>query len=138
MKYLVSILVALFFGYNGYSQIKESTESEGKDVDLLKSTISLTKLDHNQYSLNYLNGMNGKGDFRSIVFKNKRAFNSFISSLEKAFRAKDGVTSMVVYDNYKIRLLTEMGGIFMIVDERGKTQSTFRITRENYEQINAL
>ncbi len=138
MRYVLLILSGLFFGYTCYSQKKDSALSNVKNTDLLKTTILLNKLDHNHYSLNYLNGMNGKGDIRSIVFKNEKEVRSFISSVDKSLKAKDGVTSIIVFPGYKIRLLTEMGGVFMIVNETGKPQATFRITRENYDQMSIL
>ena len=75
---------------------------------------------------------------RMIVFKNKQDILSFENKINRALTAKDGSSDMVIYKSYKIRLLTEVGGVFMIVNETGQPQSTLRISKEMYSQVNTL
>ena len=86
----------------------------------------------------YQNGMSTKKDERNIVFKNKQDIRSFENKINKALSAKDGTSDIIVYKTYKIRLLTEIGGVFMIVNETGQSQSTLRISKEMYSQVNML
>ena len=86
----------------------------------------------------YQNEMSNKKDLRNIVFKNKQELKNFEKKISKAMSAKDGTSNLITYKSYKIRLLTEIGGIFMIVDEPGKSQSTLRISKEMYNQVNTL
>jgi hypothetical protein len=86
----------------------------------------------------YQNGMSTKKDERMIVFKNKQDILSFENKINRALTAKDGSSDMVIYKSYKIRLLTEVGGVFMIVNETGQPQSTLRISKEMYSQVNTL
>ena len=102
------------------------------------ATLSLSVLENGKYSFSYANSMGGKSDFRAIVFKNKKEAKNFIFEINKSMNAKDGVSSLLTYPNYKIRLLSEIGGVFMMVSETGKSQSTFRITKENFDQVNVL
>ena len=138
MKLHLLLLAVLLFHFNAFSQVKEASAQSAKLLTPVGATLSLSQSDHGKYSFNYLNSMGDKTDFRYIVFKNKKETKEFISNLAKALKAKDGASSLFTYTNYKIRLLTEIGGVFMIVNEVGKSQSTLRITKENYEQVNVL
>lgn len=82
--------------------------------------------------------MSGKPDVRSIIFRNKQEAKSFLGKIGKAMSSKDGVSCVYTFANYRIRLLTEIGGVFMIVDKKGLTQSTLRISKESYSQVNTL
>jgi hypothetical protein len=79
-----------------------------------------------------------KKDERNIIYKNKQDFRSFEKKISRALAVKDGTSDIIIYKSYKIRLLTEMGGVFMIVSETGQTQSTLRISKEMYSQVNRL
>ncbi len=79
-----------------------------------------------------------KKDERNIIFKNKQDIRSFEKKISKALSAKDGTSEVIIYKTYKIRLLTEMGGVFMIVNETGQSQSTLRISKEMYNQVNMI
>ena len=82
--------------------------------------------------------MSTKKDERNIVFKNKQEIRSFEKRISRALSAKDGTSDLIIYKTYKIRLLTEMGGVFMIVNEAGQSQSTLRISKEMYSQVNIV
>jgi hypothetical protein len=86
----------------------------------------------------FQNGMSTKKDERNIIFKNKQDIRSFEKKISKALSAKDGSADLIIYKLYKIRLLTEMGGVFMIVNETGQSQATLRISKEMYSQVNML
>jgi hypothetical protein len=86
----------------------------------------------------YQNGMSNKKDMRNILFKNKQEVLNFERKIGKALSAKDGTSALIQFKTYKIRLLTEIGGVFMIVNEAGQTQSTLRISKEMYSQVNIL
>jgi hypothetical protein len=90
------------------------------------------------YMFSYQNQMSNKPDLRTIVFKNKQEIKGFEKKISKALSAKDGTSDLITYKTYKIRLLTEIGGVFMIVNEPGQSQSTLRITKEMYNQVNVL
>jgi hypothetical protein len=137
MKRLLLISAAIIMGLYTYPQVKDSTTNKSKLLTPVGATLSLSQLEHGKYLMSYLNGI-GKSEFRSIIFINKKEAKTFISVIAKSIKAKDGVSSQVIYSNYRIRLLTEMGGVFMIVDEKDKSQSTFRITKENFDQIDIL
>src|ERR1700712_1128121 len=138
MRPRLVLLAVLLYHCNAFSQIKEASAQSSKLLTPVGASLSLSQADHGKYSFSYLNAMGDKTDFRYIVFKNKKEAKNFISNLAKALKAKDGISSLFAYTNYKIRLLTEIGGVFMIVNEAGKSQSTFRITKENYDQVNVL
>ena len=82
--------------------------------------------------------MTTKKDEINIIFKNKQHFRSFEKKISRALSAKDGTSDIIMYKSYKIRLLTEMGGVFMIVNETGQSQSTLRISKEMYNQVNMI
>jgi hypothetical protein len=86
----------------------------------------------------YQNGMSNKKEERNIVFKNKQEIRAFEKRINNAMSAKDGTSDLIIYKTYKIRLLTEIGGVFMIVNETGQSQSTLRISKEMYNQVNIL
>jgi hypothetical protein len=86
----------------------------------------------------YQNGMSTKKDERNIIFKNRQDIRSFEKKISRALSAKDGTSDLITYKSYKIRLLTEIGGVFMIVNEAGQSQSTLRISKEMYSQVNML
>lgn len=132
------IYTVFLFHLTAFSQVKEASTQSAKLLTPVGATLSLSQSDHGKYSFSYLNSMGDKTDFRYIVFKNKKEAKDFITNLAKALKAKDGVSSLFTYTNYKIRLLKEIGGVFMIVNETGKSQSTLRITKENYDQVNVL
>jgi len=98
----------------------------------------LTAAADGKYLFSYRNTMGRSKDTSTIVFRNKNEAGDFIHKIGNAFAAKDGTSFYIVYPNYKIRLLTEMNVVFMIVNETGKAQSTFRITKENYSEVNVL
>ncbi len=99
---------------------------------------SLTAAADGKYLFSYRNSMGKSNDTSTIVFRNKNEAVDFIHKIGNAFAAKDGTSFYIAYPNYKIRLLTEMNVVFMIVNETGKAQSTFRITKENYTEVNVL
>jgi hypothetical protein len=138
MKPRLLLFAVLLFHFTAFSQVKEASTQSAKLLTPVGATLSVSQSDHGKYSFGYLNAMGDKTDFRYIIFKNKKEAKDFIVNIAKALKAKDGVSSLFTYTNYKIRLLTEIGGVFMIVNEAGKSQSTFRITKENYDQVNIL
>jgi len=134
----VFFLLAILFCSGSYAQKKVNLSDKNVELTADGAEFGLTKAPDGTYSFSYLNSM-GKGtDPRKIQFRNKKEAEGFISKIGKAFSAKDGESCLLVYPRYKIRLLTQMGVIFMIVNETGQTQSTFRITRDNYSQVNVL
>jgi hypothetical protein len=134
----VFFLLAIIFCTVSNAQKKVDLSDKMLVLTTEGAEIALTKATDGTYSFSYQNSM-GKGpDLRKIQFRNKKEAEGFISKIGKAFSAKDGESCLLVYPKYKIRLLTEMGVIFMIVNESGQTQSTFRITRDNYNQVNVL
>jgi hypothetical protein len=138
MKSSLLLYTVFLFHMNAFTQVKEASTQSAKLLTPVGATLSLSQSDHGKYSFSYLNAMGDKTDFRYIVFKNKKEAKDFVTNIANALKAKDGISSLFTYTNYKIRLLTEIGGVFMIVDESGKSQSTFRITKENYDQVNVL
>lgn len=138
MRHYLILHAILLFNLSAIAQVKKASAQSPKLLTPVGSTLSLSQADHGKYSFSYLNAMGDKTDFRYIVFKNKKEAKDFIINIAKALKAKDGVSSLFTYTNYRIRLLTEIGGVFMIVNEVGKSQSTFRITKENYDQVNVL
>ena len=138
MKRNLLLYSVLLFSVNAFTQVKEASTQSAKLLSPVGSTLSLSQMDHGTYAFSYVNSMGNKTDFRSIVFRNKKEAKSFVGCIDKALKAKDGVSAMCNFTNYQIRLLTEIGGVFMIVNEKGKSQSTFRITKENYDQVNVL
>ena len=138
MKSSLLLYAICLLHITAFTQVKEASTQSAKLLTPVGAALSLSQLEHGKYSLNYLNGMGNKADFRSILFKNKKEAKTFILCIDKAMKAKDGLSTMCNFTNYQIRLLTEMGGVFMIVAEVGKSQSTFRITKENYDQVNVL
>jgi hypothetical protein len=136
MKTLIVFISLLFVISSGQAQ-KETT---GTDKVLTAEegnlTVSVQK-DGKCYFI-YQNGMSTKKDERNIIFKNKQDIRSFEKKISKALSAKDGTSDIIIYKSYKIRLLTEMGGVFMIVNETGQSQSTLRISKEMYNQVNMI
>ncbi len=134
----VFFLLAIILCTVGNAQKKVNLSDKMVVLTAEGAEFGLTKATDGTYSFSYQNSM-GKGiDLRKIQFRNKKEAEGFINKIGKAFSAKDGESCLLVYPRYKIRLLTEMGVIFMIVNETGQTQSTFRITRDNYSQVNVL
>ncbi|HET7001298.1 MAG TPA: hypothetical protein VFI33_08320 [Puia sp.] len=136
MKTLITFISFLIFFSIGRAQ-KEAAGNEkvltAEDGNL---TVSVKK-DGKCY-FTYQNGMSTKKDERNIIFKSRQDIRSFEKKISRALSAKDGTSDMIIYKSYKIRLLTEMGGVFMIVNETGQSQSTLRVSKEMYSQVNML
>jgi len=136
MKTLILFISLLFSFSVGHAQ-KKATGDE-KVVTATDGNLSITIKKDGKCYFTYQNGMSTKKDERNIIFKNKQDIRSFEKKISRAISAKDGTSDLIVYKTYKIRLLTEIGGVFMIVNEPGQSQSTLRISKEMYSQVNTL
>jgi hypothetical protein len=136
MKTLILFISLLFFFSGGQAQTKATGADKVLTVEEGNLSVSIQK-DGKCYFI-YQNGMSTKKDERNIVFKNKQDIRSFEKKISKALSAKDGTSDIIMYKSYKIRLLTEIGGVFMIVNETGQSQSTLRISNEMYGQVDTL
>ena len=136
MKTLILFISLIFFFSSGQAQ--KQAASDEKVLTAEDGNLSVSVQKDGRCFFVYQNGMSTKKDERNIVFKNKQDFHSFEKKISRALSAKDGTSDIVIYKSYKIRLLTEMGGVFMIVNEAGQTQSTLRISKEMYSQVNSL
>jgi len=138
MKWMFLLAVTLMFGSVNYAQTKTVSSKKTGVLTAAGAEFSLTSTSDGKYYFSFHNSMGRSNDTSKIVFKNKKVAGDFINKIGRAFAAKDGTSFYIEYPNYKIRLLTEMNVVFMIVDEPGKAQSTFRITKENYSDVNVL
>lgn len=136
MKTLILLISLLFLFSSGRAQ-KEATGTD-KVLTAEDGNLSVSVQKDGKCFFIYQNGMSTKKDERNIVFKNKQEIRSFEKRISRALSAKDGTSDLIIYKSYKIRLLTEMGGVFMIVNEAGQSQSTLRISKEMYSQVNSL
>ena len=136
MKTLILFLSLLLVISNGQAQ-QETTGTE-KVLTAEDGTLSVSVQKDGKCYFIYQNGMATKKDERNIIFKNKQDIRSFEKKISKALSAKDGTSDVIIYKTYRIRLLTEMGGVFMIVNETGQSQSTLRISKEMYNQVNMI
>jgi hypothetical protein len=136
MKTLILFISFLFLFSSGQAQ-KETT-GDDKVLTAEDGGLSVSVKKEGKCYFIYQNGMSTKKDERNIVFKNKQDIRSFEKKISRALSAKDGTSDIIIYKSYKIRLLTEMGGVFMIVTETGQSQSTLRISKEMYSQVNML
>ena len=138
MKSFLLFGFLFIFYLPGHAQPNTAAAGKSKVITSDDGSLSIAAIGNGKYSFSYQNEMSGKTDIRNIIFGNKNEARSFLGKIGKAISSKDGVSSMFIYGNYRIRLLTEMGGVFMIVDEKGLTQSTLRISKESYSQANTL
>jgi hypothetical protein len=138
MKPFILISFLFLFQSPGQAQPNTATAGKSKVMSSDDGSLFISVIGNGKYSFSYQNEMSGKTDIRNIVFGNKNEAKSFLGKIGKAISSKDGVSSVFIYANYRIRLLTEMGGVFMIVDEKGLTQSTLRISKESFSQANTL
>jgi hypothetical protein len=122
----------------GHAQQNTASVGNSKILTSDDTPLSISAVGNGKYSFSYQNEMSGKPDVRSIIFRNKQEAKTFLGKIGNAMSSKDGVSCVYTFANYRIRLLTEIGGVFMIVDEKGLTQSTLRISRESYSQVNTL
>jgi len=136
MKTLILFISLLFFFSGGQAQTKATGADKVLTVEEGNLSVSIQK--GGKCYFIYQNGMSTKKDERNIVFKNKQDIRSFEKKISKALSAKDGTSDIIMYKSYKIRLLTEIGGVFMIVNETGQSQSTLRISKEMYGQVDTL
>jgi len=136
MKTLILFISLLFFFSTGQAQ--KQAASDEKVLTAEEGNLSVSVQKDGRCFFIYQNGMSTKKDERNIVFKNKQDIRSFEKKISRALSAKDGTSDLIIYKSYKIRLLTEMGGVFMIVNEPGQSQSTLRISKEMYSQVNSL
>ena len=136
MKTLILIISCLFYVSHGQAQ-KETTGAD-KVLTAEDGNLSVSIRKDGKCYFTYQNGMTTKKDERNIIFKSKQDIRSFEKKISRALSAKDGTSDIVIYKSYKIRLLTEIGGVFMIVNEPGQSQSTLRISKEMYSQVNTL
>jgi hypothetical protein len=134
----IFLLLAIISCSVGQAQIKSSPADKFVILTAKGAQFGLFKRPDESYFFSYQNGMSSGIDLRKIRFRNKKEAEIFIKKIGKAFSAQDGTSFLVSYPKYKIRLLTEMGVVFMIVNETGLSPSTFRITKENYTQVNIL
>ena len=136
MKPLI-LFISFLFAFSG-SQAQKETTGDEKVLKAEDGNLSVSVKKDGTCHFIYQNGMSTKKDERNIVFKNKQDIRSFEKKISRALSAKDGTSEIIVYKAYKIRLLTEIGGVFMIVNETGQTQSTLRISKEMYSQVNMI
>jgi hypothetical protein len=136
MKTLILFISFLFVFSSGRAQ-KEATGVD-RVLTAEEGNLSVSVQKDGKCYFTYQNEMSTKKDERNIVFRNKQDIRSFEKKISRALSAKDGTSDIVTYKSYKIRLLTEMGGVFMIVNEPGQSQSTLRISKEMYSQVNTL
>ena len=136
MKTLILFISFLFV----FSSIQAQKDASGPDKLLTAEdgNLSVSVQKDGKCYFTYQNGMSTKKDERTIIFKNKQDIRSFEKKISRALSAKDGTSDLITYKTYKIRLLTEIGGVFMIVNEPGQSQSTLRISKEMYSQVNSL
>jgi hypothetical protein len=138
MKSIFLLIAIVFTGLAGHAQTKTASAKKTGMLTAEGAEFALTAAGDGKYFFSYRNGMSKSNDTSTIVFRDKNEAVDFIHKIGNAFSAKDGSSFYIVYPNYKIRLLNEMNVVFMIVDETGKAQSTFRITKENYTGVNVL
>lgn len=136
MKTLILFISFLFFFLGSQAQ-KEATGDE-KVLTAGDGNLTVSAKKDGKCYFTYQNGMSTKKDERNIIFKNRQDIRSFEKKISRALSAKDGTSDIIKYKTYKIRLLTEIGGVFMIVNEKGQSQSTLRISKEMYSQVNVL
>jgi hypothetical protein len=137
MKTAILFISFLFFFSSSWAQ-KEVATGVDKVLTAQDGNLSVSIQKDGKCYFIFQNGMSTKKDERSIAFKNKRDIRSFENRVNRALSAKDGTSDLIVYKSYKIRLLTEIGGVFMIVNEAGQSQSTLRISKEMYSQVTML
>ena len=138
MRTIFLTVTIVLIGLTGHAQTKPVLAKKTGTLTAEGAEFTLTATREGKYLFSYRNGMGKSNDTSTIVFRNKNEAVDFIHKIGKAFSAKDGTSFYIVYSNYKIRLLTEMNVVFMIVDETGKAQSTFRITKEDYTGVNVI
>jgi hypothetical protein len=136
MKTLVLFISFLLFFSGSRAQAKATGTEKVLTAEDGNLSVSIQK--NGKCYFIYQNGMSTKKDERNIIFSNKQDIRSFEKKISSALSAKDGTSDIIVYKSYKIRLLTEIGGVFMIVNETGQSQSTLRISKEMYSQVNML
>jgi len=136
MKTFILFISFLFFLHGAQAQ-KPATGDE-KVLTAEDGNLSVSIKKDGKCYFTYQNGMSTKKDERNIIFKNRQDIRSFEKKISRALSAKDGTSDLITYKSYKIRLLTEIGGVFMIVNEAGQSQSTLRISKEMYSQVNML
>jgi hypothetical protein len=136
MKALI-ISIVTFFVYAGAHAQKEAVQAD-RMLKTEDGNLYVVIQKDGKCAFTYQNGMSTKKDERIILFKNKKDIGNFEKRISKALVAKDGTSDIVIYKTYKIRLLTEIDGVFMIVNEPGQMQSTLRISKEMYSQVNRL
>ncbi|HSZ34505.1 MAG TPA: hypothetical protein VK772_14415 [Puia sp.] len=138
MRSILLTVAIVLIGLTGHAQTKTASAKKTGMLTAEGAEFVLTAAADGKYLFSYRNTMGRSKDTSTIVFRNKNEAGDFIHKIGNAFAAKDGTSFYIVYPNYKIRLLTEMNVVFMIVNETGKAQSTFRITKENYSEVNVL
>jgi hypothetical protein len=138
MKSIVLLVATVLVGLTGHAQTKTTSSKKTGMLTAEGAEFALTAAADGKYLFSYRNSMGRSNDTSRIVLRNKNEAGDFIHKIGDAFAAKDGTSFYIVYPNYKIRLLTEMNVVFMIVNETGKAQSTFRITKGNYTEVNVL
>ena len=136
MKTLI-LFISFLFVFTGSRAQKEMTGVD-RVLTAEEGNLSVSVQKDGKCYFTYQNEMSAKKDERNIVFRNKQDIRSFEKKISRALSAKDGTSDIIIYKSYKIRLLTEMGGVFMIVNETGQSQSTLRISKEMYSQVNTL
>jgi hypothetical protein len=136
MKTLI-LFISFLFAFS-CSQAQKNVTGDEKVFKTDDGNLSVSVKKHGTCIFIYQNGISTKKDERQIVFKNEQSIRSFEKKLSRAMSAKDGTSGVIYYKSYKIRLLSEMGGVFMIVNETGQSQSTLRVSKEMYSQVNIL
>ena len=131
MKVLFVIGVFVMLSSSCYTQ-----DTTGRKLLTPESAIlSITTMKNGKYVFSYENSMENKNDLREIVFADRKKAQQFVSAIGATIKSKDGSARLYNYKDYSIRLLSEMGNVFMIVKKTGLSQSTLRISRETYNPI---
>ena len=134
MKSIHLVLFIFLFVLASYGQ--SGTKSRILAADNL--SYSLTGYSDGKYIFSYENNISGEKDIREIIFRNKKDAKLFMARIGQSIHSKDGTGKMFSYLNYQVRLLTEIGGVFMMVNEKGQSRSAFRITDDIFKQLDIL
>ncbi len=130
--FLSLVLFSWVLTPNGQSK----TDAKILTADGLKYSLSVDR--NGEYIFSYQNDITGETDIRKVIFRNKKDAKQFLITIGLAIHSKDGRTKKFSYFNYQIRILTEMGRAFMMINETGQSRATFQISDDVYREINIL
>ncbi|HLX92115.1 MAG TPA: hypothetical protein VKR32_10555 [Puia sp.] len=133
--YTKLIFTLLFTVYSLAAICQPSLVVSSPDIGLTNpgGKLGITVYKDGRHSFSYQNQLAGRPDERYILFTRRSEAAGFMDSVKKAFSLKENQKEQLHYQRYRITLYPCSIGVYMKVDEKGRSMAGFTITKAIYK-----